>query len=92
MRRMIKGKEVVILNEDNPGTPGTGFTSIEVDSLIAKMKDLYPEEQLVKMEADFPPGFRNMPLMAVIKSNIAGNDSMGWKKHKKALKDEGFDV
>lgn len=88
MRKIIKGKEEIILRED----PDGGFTSIEVEKLTMKMKDLHSEEVLAEAEADMPAGFREMPLIAVIKSNIAGNDSMGWKQHQQALKDDGFDA
>lgn len=89
MRRIVKGEEEIILHED-----AMGFESIEVAKLTMKMEDIFSEESLVESEASgaFPLGFRNMPLIAVIKSNIAGNNSMGWKKHQKVLKDAGFDI
>lgn len=88
MRKVIKGREEIILRED----PDGGFVSIEVEKLTKKMKELHSEEVLTEIEADMPPGFRNMPLIAVIKSDIANKNIMGWKQHKKVLKDDGFDV
>ena len=87
-RKTVHGEEVIILKEDKWG----GYESIPVANLTKKVEDIYSEETLVKMEADMPPGFRNMPLIALIKSNSRGNNSMGWKQHQKALKDEGFDA
>lgn len=88
MRKMIKGKEEIILRED----PDGGFTSIEVEKLTMKMKDLHSEEVLAEAEADMPTGFREMSLIAVIKYNIAHGNSMGWKQHQKVFKEDGFDV
>lgn len=88
MRKIIKDKEEVILRED----PDGGFTSIEVEKLTMKMEDLHSEKVLVEMEVNMPIGFRKMPLIAVIKYNIAHGDSMGWKQHQKVLKDDGFDA
>lgn len=86
----VKGVDELILDVDKYG----GFTSIEKDKLTKKMEDIFSEESLAQseLEGNMPPGFRKMPLIAVIKSNIAGNDSMGWKKHQQALKDNGFDA
>lgn len=86
MKKLIKGIEEIILKE----YPDGGFVSIEVSKLTTKMKDLHPEEQLAEMEADMPVGFRQMPLIAVIKYNIAHSNSMGWKQHEKVLKEGGF--
>lgn len=87
MRKIIKGKEEIILREGP-----SGFTSIEVEKLTMKMEDLHSEEVLAEIEADMPTGFRKMPFIAVIKYNITHGDSMGWKQHQKVLKDDGFDV
>lgn len=84
----VKGKEVIVLEEYADG----GFVSIEVEKLTMKMEDIFTEEQLLEAEVNMPPGFRKMLLIAVIKSNIAGNDSMGYRRHKQVLLDEGFDV
>ena len=73
------------------GCPPGGFTSIEVAKLTMKMKDVFSEGGLAETEG-MPPGFREMPLIAVIKYNMAHGDSMGWKKHEKVLKEDGFDV
>lgn len=86
--RKIKEKDELILSVDKYG----GFTSIEEDKLTKKMEEIFSEESLVQTEADMPAGFRKMPLIAVIKSDIAGKDRMGWKQHQKVLKDSGFDV
>ncbi len=88
MRKTIKGKEEIILKE----YPDGGFISVEVDRLTMKMEDLHSQEVLVSMEADMPVGFREMSLIAVIKSDIANNDKIGWKQHQQVLKDDGFDV
>ncbi len=90
MRKIVAGKEVVILEEDGYG----GFQSIEVEKLHKKVNGIFSEDSLLEMEAtgNFPSGLRNMPLIALIKSNIGGNNSMGWKRHQQKLKDEGFDV
>lgn len=74
MKKLIKGIECVILSEDGRG----GFTSIDVDKLTTKVEDLFAEEALTKMEADHPPGFRNMTLIALIKYDSAREDKMGW--------------
>lgn len=97
MRKNWKGKEIILLREDEPGGFGTGggFTSIDVDSLTAKMEDLFSEESLTELatEMGLPlAAVKNMTFIAVIKINAAGSDSMGWKKHKQVLKDDGFDV
>lgn len=84
----VQGIDELILDVDRFG----GFTSIEKDKLNEKMEDILSEEALTEAESNMPPGFRHMPLIAVIKSNIAGNDSMGWRKHQQVLKDAGFDV
>ena len=86
----VFGVDTLILKADEDG----GFTSIEKGKLTMKMKEIFSEESLAEaeLEGNMPPGFRNMPLIAVIKSNIAGNDSMGWKKHQKVLQDTGFDA
>ena len=84
----VKGIDELILDVDKYG----GFTSIAKSKLTTKMEECFSEESLVEAEPNMPPGFRKMPLIAVIKSNIAGNDSMGWKKHKQVLKRAGFDV
>lgn len=86
MRKIIKGKEEILLK----AYPDGGFTSIEVDKLTMKMKDLHAEEALAEMEADMPPGFREMPLIAAIKYDIDHSDSMGWKQHKKVLTEDGL--
>ena len=59
------------------------------------MSDLHSEEKLVAMAANMiipVETLRNMTLIAVIKSDMAGSDSMRWRKHKQVLKDDGFDV
>ena len=90
------GDTLILRVFSHPTVPpeGWGFESIEVENLHKKMEEIYSEENLAEMEAsgNMPPGFRKMPLIAVIKSNITGNDSMGWKKHKQTLKGAGFNV
>ena len=86
--RKVKGIDELILGVD----PWGGFTSIDVDKLTMKMKNLSSEEALAEMEADMPVGFREMSFIAVIKSDIANKDKLGWKQHRKALKDGGFDA
>jgi len=84
----VQGVDTLILDVDKYG----GFTSIEKARLTMKMEEMFSEEALVEAEANMPPGFRQMPLIAVIKSNIAGNNSMGWKKHRQVLLDNEYDV
>ena len=86
----VKGVETLILDVDEYG----GFTSIEKAKLTKKMEEILSEKALAEAESadNIPPGFGKMPLIAVIKSNINGNDSMGWRQHHKVLKDAGFDV
>lgn len=76
MRRFVKGKQHLILAEDQWG----GYVSIEVEKLTAKMEDLFPETCLGDKRT----------LIAAIKADV--DDKMGWKKHKKELRKEGFDV
>lgn len=86
--KKVKGIDTLILNVDEYG----GFTSIEEANLRKKMEDIFSEESLAEIADDMPPGFRKMPLIAVIRSDILGKDVMGWKQHKKALEDGGFEV
>lgn len=86
--KKVKGVDTLILDVDKYG----GYVSIEKYRLTKKMEELFSEEALLEAEPNMPPGFRHMTLIAVIKSNIAGNNSMGWKKHQKVLKDAGFNA
>lgn len=91
MRKIIKGKEEIILRED----PDGGFTSIEVEKLTKHMDELFSEESLIALADKLPmslTGLKKMTLIAVIKSDIAGNDNMGWKQHQKVLQEDGYDV
>ena len=91
LRRIIKGKEVIILEEDTYG----GFVSIETSKLTQKMNEVFGEEVLIDLaEKVIIPlaALKNMPLIAYIKSDIADKDVSGWKQHQKTLKDEGYDV
>lgn len=88
MKRMIHDIEEIILEQHSNG----GFVSIEAAKLTKHVDEVFAEEALIAMEAtnDYPPGFRNMTLIALIKSDLGGKNRMGWEKHKTALKDEGF--
>lgn len=89
MRKLIKGKEEIILKE----YPDGGFTSIEVKKLTMKMGELHTEENLIELskETGLPlAAIKNMTLIAVIKSDIGGKDIMGWKQHEKVLKEDRF--
>lgn len=97
MRKKWKGQDIILLSEDTPGgfETGGGFTSIDEYRLHSKMSELYSDEALITLADDIGvnlAAIRNMPLIAVIKSNMAGSNSMGWHKHKQVLKDTGFDV
>ncbi len=82
----MNGTKEIILRE----YPDGGFTSIKVEKLTMKMKDLHSEEALAEIEADMPTSFREMTLIAVIKSDIANKDILGWKQHEDVLKEDGF--
>jgi len=88
VRKTIKGIETIILRQDEDG----GFVSVDAENLTKKMEELFTEENLLAIEADMPTGFRKMPLVAVIKSDIANKDRMGWRQHQKVLKEDGYDV
>lgn len=88
--RRIKGKDELILGVDQYG----GFTSVEVDKLTMNIDEVFSERSLNEgeMTGNIPPGFRKRPFIQLIKNNIAGNDSMGWKKHRQVLLDNKYDV
>lgn len=91
MRKLVKDTEEIILRE----YPDGSFTSVEVEKLQKKMKDIFSEEALIGLADKVPralAGLRNMAFIAFIKSDIAGNNAMGWRQHQKALKEEGYDV
>ena len=91
MRKLIKGKEEIILRQ----YPDGGFTSIKVEELQKKMEAVFSEEALIEL-ADKAPrsltGLKNMTLIAFIKSDIADKELMGGKQHQEVLKEDGFDV
>ena len=89
MRKIIHSIEEIILKE----YPDGGFTSIEVEKLTMKMKELHTEETLVELsnETGLPlAAVKNMTLIAMIKSDIANKNIMGWKQHEDVLKEDGF--
>ena len=91
MKRIVKGEEVIILND----YPNGGFVSIATSKLTKKMQEIFTEEVLIELaEQVIIPlaGLKNMAFIAYIKSDIANKDVSGWKKHKQTLKDEGYDV
>jgi len=91
VKRIIHGKEHLILREDGYG----GFESIETETLTMKLGEVLSDEALTELAdtVHIPlTALKAMPLIAFIKSDIADKDIMGWKQHQKVLKETGYDV
>jgi len=91
LRKLIKGKEHIILEEDGYG----GFVSIETERLTKKLGELFSEEALAELSEKTQislEDLRNTTFIDFIKADIADKDIMGWKRHQQTLKDEGYDV
>ena len=91
MRKKLKGIDTIILNIDKYG----GITSIDADKLTRKMGDVFPNSDFTELSSDLGVpivALQNMTMIAVIKLDAAKSDKMGWKKHRKTLKDDGFDA
>lgn len=91
MKRIVKGEEILILKED----PDGGYLSIPTANLTKKMDEIFTEDVLTELaEKVVIPlnALKNMPFIAYIKADIADKNVSGWGQHKKALKDEGYDV
>jgi len=72
-----------------------GKTTIPRENLMKKMKELWPDEKLAPMaeESVIPlAALREMPWVAFMKSDIAGKNIQGYKRHQAALKKHGVDV
>ena len=91
MRRTVKGVEEIILED----YPDGGFMSIEAAKLTMKMSEVFSEDALVELADRVSmslTGLNAMTFIAFLKSDIAGKDVAGWRQHRQALRDEGFDV
>ncbi len=80
----------IILKEDEKGK----IVVLKGD-LTKKMKELWGDEALASLaeQTKIPlVALKEMPWIAFIKSDIANKDIQGYKQHKQALKNEGFDV
>ena len=91
LRKLIKGKEHIILEEDGYG----GFVSIETEKLTKKLGELFNEEALKELSERTQislEGLRNMTFIAFIKADIADKNITGWKRHMKVLRSKGYNV
>lgn len=90
-RTIVHDEEILILEVDRWG----GYVSIPTARLETKMSDLFPEEQLNNVARNIDKtlsSVRSMKLKNVIKEDIKADDKMGWKRHQKVLRDNGYDV